>query len=213
MPAGKRVNGVRQPPKRAPMVVELLAAVAITVGAVLLVQRLLVKPYEIPTDSMAPSLQVGQRILVDRLVTKPRLYAVVVFHPPSGALRGEYGLCGRKSQGYARDAACDQDEGTESSATYVKRVVGLPGDHLTIIRGQVVRNGVPEHASYIQPCYLGPRVCDFPIPITVPRGQYFVMGDNRGASDDSRFWGPVPRRWIIGVAIATYWPIDRIGFF
>jgi signal peptidase I len=54
--------------------------------------------------------------------------------------------------------------------------------------------------------------CSFPTPIKVPPGHWFMMGDNRGESDDSRFWGPVPRSWIIGDAFATYWPIDRIGF-
>ena len=54
-------------------------------------------------------------------------------------------------------------------------------------------------------------LCDLPNPIQVPAGHFFMMGDNRGASDDSRFWGPVPRSWIIGEAFATYWPPDRIG--
>jgi signal peptidase I len=48
--------------------------------------------------------------------------------------------------------------------------------------------------------------------VVVPPGDYFMMGDNRGESDDSRFWGPVPKKWIIGVAFFTYWPPDRIGF-
>ncbi len=50
-----------------------------------------------------------------------------------------------------------------------------------------------------------------PKPITIPPNEYFMMGDNRGLSDDSRFWGPVPRSWIIGEAFFTYWPPDRIG--
>ena len=54
--------------------------------------------------------------------------------------------------------------------------------------------------------------CNYPTPIKVPAGYYFMMGDNRDFSDDSRFWGPVPRSWIIGEAFATYWPPDRIGF-
>jgi signal peptidase I len=52
-----------------------------------------------------------------------------------------------------------------------------------------------------------------PKTITIPPDQYFMMGDNRGESDDSRYWGPVPRDWIIGKAFATYWPPDRIGIF
>ena len=53
--------------------------------------------------------------------------------------------------------------------------------------------------------------CNLPEEITIPPDHYFMMGDNRGASDDSRFWGPVPRDWIIGQAFFTYWPPDRIG--
>jgi signal peptidase I len=65
---------------------------------------------------------------------------------------------------------------------------------------------------YIIPCGHG-GACDLPEKITIPPDHYFMMGDNRGASDDSRFWGPVPRAWIIGKAFATYWPPDRIGIF
>jgi signal peptidase I len=69
---------------------------------------------------------------------------------------------------------------------------------------------VQQKESYIEPCS-GDSSCNFPKPITVPPGDYFMMGDNRGASDDSRFWGPVPDKWVIGVAFFTYWPPDRIG--
>ncbi|MGH2836143.1 MAG: signal peptidase I, partial [Solirubrobacteraceae bacterium] len=97
-----------------------------------------------------------------------------------------------------------------SSQTYVKRVVGLPGDHLKIIGGKVFRNGAEERGSYIQPCPTE-SFCRFPTVITVPPDHYYMMGDNRGVSDDSRFWGPIAQSWIIGTAFFTYWPPDRIG--
>ncbi|HTC73490.1 MAG TPA: signal peptidase I, partial [Solirubrobacteraceae bacterium] len=71
---------------------------------------------------------------------------------------------------------------------------------------------VREQDSYIRECGVSPE-CNFPTPIKIPAGHWFMMGDNRGESDDSRFWGPVPTGWVIGQAVATYWPPDRIGIF
>ncbi len=196
---------------RARLVVELAISVAVAVAVALLIQALLVKPYKIPSGSMIPTLAIGQRILVDRLATHPAVGDIVVFHPPAGALQGNEGVCGNPDQGYGLGQACDKDSGPESSETYVKRVVGLPGDHLRIVGGRVYRNGVEERGSYVQACNTGPDYCRFPNQITVPAGDYYMMGDNRGVSDDSRFWGPVPQSWIIGTAFFTYWPIGRIG--
>ena len=192
-------------------VVELVLTVAVAIGLAVLVQALLVKPYKIPSGSMIPTLTVHQRILVDRLATHPGIGDVVVFHPPAGALEGSYGLCGNRHEGLGKQQACDADDGGESPETYVKRVVGLPGDHLKIVAGKVFRNGVRERGSYLQPCTQGIGLCSFPTQITVPEGHYYMMGDNRGDSDDSRFWGPVPQSWIVGTAFFTYWPPDRIG--
>ena len=72
-------------------------------------------------------------------------------------------------------------------------------------------NGEVRNESFIRPCRAGGA--NLPEEITIPDDHYFMMGDNRGASDDSRFWGPIPRDWIIGKAFATYWPPDRIGIF
>ena len=71
-------------------------------------------------------------------------------------------------------------------------------------------NGVEAEEDFIRPCR-GGNGCNLPQEITIPPDHYFMMGDNRGSSDDSRFWGPVPRDWIIGEAFFTYWPPDRIG--
>ena len=192
-------------------VIELAVSVAVAIALALLIQALLVKPYKIPSGSMIPTLAIGQRILVNRLADHPGIGDIVVFHPPAGASQGDEGVCGDVHQGYGQKQACNKDSGTESSETYVKRVVGLPGDHLKIRNGNVWRNGVLEHGSYILPCNTGNQYCLFPREITVPRGDYYMMGDNRGVSDDSRFWGPVPQKWIIGTAFFTYWPLNRIG--
>ncbi len=190
--------------------IELVLTVAIAIGLALLVQAFLVKPYKIPSASMEPTLAIGQRILVNRLDTSPSLGSVVVFHPPADA---DAAVCGDPNQGGNHAQACDQHGAAESSETFVKRVVGLPGDHLRIVDGHVWRNGVREQGSYLQACTDGPGNCTFPKTIVVPKGDYYMMGDNRGDSDDSRYWGPVPQKWIIGKAFATYWPINRIGLF
>jgi signal peptidase I len=206
-------------------IVELVLTVAIAVGLALLIQAFLVKPYRIPSGSMIPTLSVGQRILVNRLDTHPGIGEVVVFHPPAGASGG--GTCGNPGQGGGPPVhaqACDKDVPAESNQTFVKRVVGLPGDHLRIINGYVYRDGRRETFGYhpkadarvsgFQACDGGTTAdCTFARTIVVPAGDYYMMGDNRGDSLDSRYWGPVPQKWIIGVAFATYWPLDRIGFF
>ncbi len=190
--------------------IELVLTVGIAVGLALLIQAFLVKPYKIPSGSMKPTLEIGQRILVNRLDTSPSLGNVVVFHPPADA---DAAVCGDPNQGANHSQACDEHGATESTETFVKRVVGLPGDHLRILNGHVWRNGVEEHGSYVQSCSDGPGNCNFPKTIVVPKGDYYMMGDNRGNSDDSRYWGPVPQKWVIGTAFATYWPLHRIGFF
>jgi signal peptidase I len=189
--------------------IELAVTVAIAVGLALLIQAFLVKPYRIPSPSMVPTLDVGQRVLTNRLINHPSVGDVVVFHPPKGA-DPQPAVCGNPMQGDGHAQPCGVSTPQESTQTFIKRVVAGPGDVVKILDGHVYRNGVREKDSYIAPC--GPGTpCNFPKPIKVPPGMYFMMGDNRGASDDSRFWGPVPDKWVIGVAFATYWPPDRIG--
>ncbi len=199
---------------------ELVVIIAVAVGLVYLIQAFFVKPYRIPSGSMEPTLAVGQRILVDRIgsdFSTPEVGSIVVFHPPSVA---EQELCGPQLHRVRfGGAACASPYPKEAGVTFVKRVVAGPGDWLYIREGDVYlstsgRNG-PYHrekATYTKPCLASPE-CNFPTPIEVPKGHWFMMGDNRGNSDDSRFWGPVPTSWIIGEAFATYWPPSRIGFF
>ena len=188
---------------------ELLLTIAIAVALALLIQAFIVKPYRIPSPSMVPTLDIGQRVLANRLTTHPSIGDIVVFHPPHGADPASP-VCGASDQGAGHPQACDVATAAESSQTFIKRVVAGPGDRISIVNGHVIRNGVREKDSYIEPCG-DSSSCNFPTPIVIPPGHYFMMGDNRGVSDESRFWGPVPAQWIIGVAFFTYWPPDRIG--
>jgi signal peptidase I len=192
---------------------ELVVIVGVALGLALAVQAFLVKPYMIPSGSMLPTLQINQRVLVDRIgedFTTPKVGQILVFHPPANE------TCANPSEGGSASGAqspraCDVAQQRPSTQSYIKRVVGVGGDRLSIRDGHVYRNGVREPDSFTVPCD-GASECNFPATITVPRGDYYMMGDNRPDSLDSRFWGPIPRAWIIGQAFFTYWPPDRIGF-
>jgi signal peptidase I len=190
---------------------ELVLIVGTALGLALLIQAFLVKPYRIPSESMEPTLDVGQRVLVNRLgnhFSAPKIGEIMVFHPPEGWKLAT--KCGNPREGEGHAAACAEPSPQRSGDNFIKRVVALPGDHISIRNGHVIRNGRMERDPYIRPCQAGAE-CDFPQSVTIPPGHYFMMGDNRGSSDDSRFWGPVPKGWIIGGAFATYWPPSRLG--
>jgi signal peptidase I len=187
--------------------------IAIAGGLAVGIQAFLVKPYRIPSGSMEPTLAVGQRVLVNRVglgLDDPHVGEIVVFHPPKDA---QQQVCGPVPHTVRLGgAACSEPEPEYSSVNFIKRIVAGPGDVISIVGGHVIRNGQREKDAYTRPCSESGE-CNFPTPIKIPAGHWFMMGDNRGQSDDSRFWGPVPTGWIIGGAIATYWPPNRIGFF
>jgi signal peptidase I len=179
-------------------------------GLALAIQAFVVKPYQIPSESMEPTLDVGQRVLVNRFqyhLGDPGIGDVVVFHPPAGADRGTE--CGVRR---APNQPCPQPTEERSDQNFIKRIVAGPGDRLSVRNGHPVVDGeINRDEDYILPCSMGGGGCNLPREIVIPPDHYFMMGDNRGSSDDSRFWGPVPRDWIIGKAFATYWPPKRIG--
>ena len=187
----------------------MVVIVALALGLALAIQAWVVKPYQIPSESMEPTLDVGQRVLVNRFLyhfDDPQIGDVVVFHPPKGA---DNGVCGKS--GTPETEPCPEPTEERSDQNFIKRIVAGPGDTLSVKEGHPVVNGVEvKDEPFINPCG-GGRQCNLPKTITIPADHYFMMGDNRGASDDSRFWGPVPRDWIIGEAFATYWPPNRIG--
>jgi signal peptidase I len=190
-------------------VLELALTVAFALLLFMAVQAYAVKPYRIPSASMEPTLRVGDRVLVNRfshhLGAEPEVGQIVVFHPPAGADIAAP-RCGRPVSG----GPCARPAGSASSETFVKRVVGVAGDRIAVRGGHVVRNGRRRREPFAAPCG-EVRECDLPRPVTVPPGHVFVMGDNRGASSDSRDWGPIPIDWVIGEAVAVYWPPGRAG--
>jgi signal peptidase I len=210
---------VREEKEKSPAssLVELVVIVAVALGLALGIQAFLVKPYQIPSESMVPTLTVGQRVLVNRIgerFSTPEVGSVMVFHPPASATGDQDGFSGEDTQCGARQpdgAACAKPVSRRSDDNFIKRVVGGPGDTIAVVDGHVVRNGKRQTERFIQESCATGAPADFPTAIRIPAGHWFMMGDNRECSEDSRFWGPVPEKWIIGGAFATYWPPKRVG--
>ena len=160
------------------------------------------KPYRVPSEAMLPTIEVNDRVLVETL-SDPGRGDIVVLEPPRGA---DLNTCGAP---HPHDQACPRPTRERSDVTFIKRVVGEPGDRLKVIGGRVHIDGEPldeDYARLDDSCV----VCNLDKEITIPADHYFMMGDNRGQSADSREWGPVPSDWIIGRVFVAYWPPNRI---
>jgi signal peptidase I len=156
--------------------------------------------FRVPSASMEPTLEVGARLPLSK--GRPRVGAIAVYHPPKGA---ELQECGHSSHAIAGGgAACDSMGPTyATSVEFVKRIVAGPGDRIYMREGHVYREApgqslfVREQDSYTKACGAG-EGCNFPTPIRIPAGSWYLLGDNRGESDDSRFYGPIPTSSIVG---------------
>lgn len=233
-----------QPPEQEPKkhlnpVVETVLIVLLALSFAFLIQWLIVKPYKIPSPSMVPTLETGQRVLVNRVTGRfgtPQRGDIMVFHPPPGADEQQCGIQVGQNFGTpptrylgvpdlsdipdattASYMACPVANPGKQKQAFIKRVIGVPGDELKIIKGHAYINDKELDEPYINkenscddPASFT-LACTFSRSITIPAGMYFMMGDNRNNSDDSRFWGPVPAANMIGEAFATYWPPKRIG--
>ena len=146
------------------------------------VRPFVVEAFWIPSASMVPTLKYGDRVLVNKFIyrfTEPERGDVIVFKSVQGD---------------------DQD--------LIKRVVGVPGDEITVRGGRLFVNGEPQQEPYVNKKYPDRS---FYAPTTVPKDHVFMMGDNRANSQDSRVFGPVPKENIEGEAFLRFWPPDRIG--
>jgi signal peptidase I len=176
--------------------VELIVVVALALGATWLVQQYVVKSYRIPTGSMRTTVEEGDRVLAARFLgwfTVPDRGDVLVFHPPG---------VGDVPQRGAR---------TQASVTFIKRVVGLPGETVQGLDDRVLICRAPRVACHVlREPYARGVTSDFG-PVTLAHDSYFMLGDNRQSSEDSRVWGPLRRGNIIGTAFVRYWPPRRFG--
>jgi signal peptidase I len=203
-PAGKRsrnpvdrlTSGL---PRPARIAIDWIVTIAGAILIVLAIKAWVVNPYRIPSSSMEPTLhcarpgegcvaRLSDRVLANRFIYRfrsPHRGEIVVFKTPPKAATS----CG-------------------AGGTFVKRLIGLPGDRVAYDGTRLRINGKLHEESYVKPERRGGQVGVW----TVPQGDYFMMGDNRRESCDSRVWGPVPRKNLIGPVFATYWPPTRISF-
>lgn len=153
----------------------------------LLIRVFVAEPRFIPSDSMVPTLAIGDRLVVEKVsyhLHPPRFGDIVVFDPPLQL----------------------QEYGFKKDQAFIKRVIGTPGQTIQVRNGTVYVDDRPLVEPYIAapPNYLLP-------PVKVPAGQFFVMGDNRPNSNDSHVWGFLPQENIIGHACFRFYPFDRLG--
>jgi signal peptidase I len=182
-------NAPRRVRSRSRTVLEWLIVVAIAVLVSLLVRTYVFQTFYIPSGSMEPTLRIGDRIVVSKLsVEWGTIHRgdILVFKAPPG-VRSD---CG------------------DGVADLVKRVIGLPGDHLTSKGNTIYVNGQPLK----QPWTHNEPIFRLIGKVTVPANHYFMMGDNEPESCDSRWWGSIPRSSVIGKAFVRIWPLSRIGF-
>jgi signal peptidase I len=179
--------GPSRPPVHRPVyavTISWLRDLLVSVTLAIIVILFLYQPVKVEGTSMMPSLVDQERIFINKFVYRLGLGEIsrgdtVVFWFPG-----------------------------DTSKSYIKRVIGIPGDAIAIKDGVVWVNGKRIREEYVPDEYRDHQAMQ---PTTVPPDNYFVLGDHRSSSNDSRAWGPVPRRYIYGKAVFVYWPLDKMG--
>ena len=179
------VNPISQPdPKPVQAAWRWLRDLVLSVFIALIVILFLYQPVRVEGTSMMPALVDQERIFINKFSYRLGITGVsrgdtVVFWFPG-----------------------------DTSKSYIKRVIGIPGDRVEISSGRVFVNGEELAEPYVPNDYRDRVSMD---RLTVPEGEYFVLGDHRSSSNDSRTWGTVARHFIYGKAVFSYWPLDRLG--
>src|SRR3989338_7240053 len=169
---------------------EWVEPIVIAVILALIIRTFVVQAFKIPTGSMRTTLMEGDRILVNKFIykfTEPKRGDVIVFVAPSPE---------------------------DKKKDFIKRLVGLPGETIQISNGSILINNKPlEKGSKLEKQYYYNRG-DFGAEgqsVTVPKDAYFALGDNSMSSRDSRYWGFMPKKYLLGKAFLIYWPPNRIS--
>ena len=179
---GEPVEGAPARPRLLRAAWEFLHDLSVAVLFCFFLIAFVAQAFRVQGTSMEPLLHDGERIVVNKFVYR--------FHPIE---RGDVVVFW-----YPRDP----------SVSFIKRVVGLPGDQVEIRAGQLFVNGQPAPETYLPATF---RDSDSYPPTEVRKGYYFVLGDHRRSSNDSRSWGEVPEKYIYGRAVFRFWPFDRVG--
>jgi signal peptidase I len=181
---------------------EYFESIVIAVILALFVRTWVVQAFKIPTGSMENNLLIGDHLLVNKFV----------FGPTTGAFERRV-LPMREPR---RGDVLVFKYPDEPDRDFIKRVIGLPGETLELRAKKIYINGQPldePYVHFLEPAHEAQEITSFDVrerygPVTVPEGQYFVMGDNRDNSQDSRYWGFLPRSYIKGRALMIYWSYE-----
>ena len=187
------------PRRRLGCALEIVETLVLTLVIYLIIHNFVAQPYEVQQQSMMPTVNPGEYVLIDKISPRFNDYErgdIVVFQPPDGFGQG--------------------------GVPFIKRVIGMPGDTISLENGRVFVQEPGASPVRIEEPYLVHTIAGGMAPTlpkdsegttswTVPDGTYFVMGDNRPDSQDSRFFGVVDRELIVGRAWLRYFPLDRVG--
>jgi signal peptidase I len=209
-PPGLPPFAVEKPASPSRAIKELPILLVIAGVIAFLVRTFVAQAFYIPSGSMLPQLQILDRVVVSKLSYKlhdPRRGDIVVFdnpYPRAAEPKKDDNLLEKVGRGIGEAVGLVQP----STDEFIKRVIGLPGETVEGRSGHVYINGKELREPYLQPTVVTSTFA----PVTVPKGQLWVMGDNRGSSGDSRVFGPIQQDKIVGRAVVRVWPLGNASF-